>query len=86
MWRKYSYSKLDEVLNNNNPVQEQQQTTIPKEISSNPLENIASGAADIVSGLGGLFDIQPSNNDAEDLNQQTLKKKKKPQKRRGFRR
>lgn len=84
--RKYSYSKLDEVLNNNNPVQEQQQTTIPKEISSNPLANIASGAADIVSGLGGLFDIQPSNNDAEDLNQQTLKKKKKPQKRRGFRR
>lgn len=86
--RKFSYSKLDEVLNNNNPVQEQQQTTVPKEISSNPLENIASGAADIVSGLGGLFDIQPSSSAAdevEDLRQQALKKKKKPQKRRGFR-
>jgi hypothetical protein len=47
-------------------------------------ENIASGVTDIVSGIGGLFDIQPSNSDAEDLNQQALKKRKKPQKRRGF--
>jgi hypothetical protein len=50
------------------------------------LENAVSGVADIVSGISGLFDIQPSNSDAEDLNQQALKKKKKPQKRRGFRR
>jgi hypothetical protein len=73
----------------NNPVQEQQQMTVPKETSSNPLENIASGAADIISGIGGLFDIQPSNSDGDEteyLRQQALNKKKKPQKRRGIRR
>ncbi len=86
--RKFSYSKLNAILTGNSHHQEQQQVSVPKEISSNPLENIVSGATDIVSGLGGLFDIQPSSSAAdevEDLRQQALKKKKKPQKRRGFR-
>jgi hypothetical protein len=90
--RKFSYSKLDAVLNDNiqdQGQQQQQPIAVPKEANSNPLENIISGATDIVSGIGGLFDIQPSNSDsdeAEYLRQQSLNKKKKPQKRRGIRR
>jgi len=89
--RKFSYSKLDTVLNGNNHVQEQQ-VVIPtetKNTNSNLSENIVSGVADALSSVGGLFDIQPSNQDeseAEYLRQQALKKKKKPEKRRGIRR
>jgi len=89
--RKFSYSKLDTVLNGNNYVQEQQ-VVIPtetKNIGSNLSENIVSGVADALSSIGGLFDIQPSNqdeNESEYLRQQALKKKKKPEKRRGMRR
>ena len=89
--RKFSYSKLDTVLNGNNYVQEQQ-VVIPtetKNTGSNLSENIVSGVADALSSIGGLFDIQPSNqdeNEAEYLRQQALKKKKKPEKRRGMRR
>ncbi len=85
--RKFSYSKLDAVLNDNIQDQGQQQQqliTISKEVGSSLLENAVSGAVDIASGIGGLFDSQPSNSDAEDLNQQVLKKKKKPKKRKGF--
>ena len=81
--RKFSYSKLDMVLNDNDHRQEQQQINIPKEMGSPILENIVSGVADIASGIGGLFDIQPSDNPDEVLPQ---KKKKKLQKRRGIRR
>jgi hypothetical protein len=90
--RKFSYSKLDIILNENNHVQEQQQTIAPtetKNTGSNLSENIVSGVADALSSVGGLFDIQPSNqdeNEAEYLRQQALKKKKKPEKRRGIRR
>lgn len=87
--RKFSYSKFDTVFNGNNQVQEQQQMTIPKEITNSPAENIISTAAEITSGLGGLLDTQPSNlyeNEAEYLCQQALKKKKKPEKRIGIRR
>ncbi len=89
--RKFSYSKLDVILNENNHVQEQQ-VVIPaetKNTGSNLSENIVSGVADALSSVGGLFDIQPSNqdeNEAEYLRQQALKKKKKPEKRRGMRR
>ncbi|HML66000.1 MAG TPA: relaxase/mobilization nuclease domain-containing protein [Dysgonomonas sp.] len=85
--RKFSYSKLDDLLNGNEHVQEQQ-ISVPKETNSNLSETIISGAADAISGIGGLFNFQPSNqdvNEAEYLRQQALKKKKKPQKRRGFR-
>ena len=85
--RKFSYSKLDAVLNDNiqNQGQQQQQPiSVPKESGSSLLENGVSVATDIVSGIGGLFDIQPSNSDAEDLRQQGLNKKKKPKKRKGF--
>lgn len=90
--RKFSYSKLDLILNENNHVQEQQQTIAPKEAKntgSNLSENIVSGVAEALSSVGGLFDFQPSNqdeNEAEDLRQQALKKKKKPEKRKGIRR
>ena len=82
--RKFSYSKLDMELNDNNHSKEQQQISIPKETGSPILENVVSGVADIASGIGGLFDIQPSNydpNEAEDLSK---KKKKKPIKRKGI--
>jgi len=89
--RKFSYSKLDTILNGNNQVQEQQ-VVIPTETKNtgiNLSENIVSGVADALSCVGGLFDIQPSNqdeNEAEYLRQQALKKKKKPEKRKGIRR
>jgi len=88
--RKFSYSKLGTILNGNNQVQEQ--LVIPtetKNAGSSLSENIVSGVADALSSVGGLFDIQPSNQDeseAEYLRQQALKKKKKPEKRRGIRR
>jgi hypothetical protein len=93
--RLFSYSKLDAVLNENLHVQEQrqeqqQQIVIPDETQhtgNNISENIVSGVANVVSGIGDLFDIQPSGQDeteAEYLRQQALNRKKKPKKRRGF--
>ncbi len=82
--RKFSYSKLDAILNENNHVQEQQRIDVSTEGLSG---SVLSGAADIASAVGGVFDIQPSNNDAneaEELRQQALKKKKKPKRRRGI--
>jgi hypothetical protein len=61
--RRFSYSKLDLILNENSHVQEQQ-VVIPtetKNTGSNFSENIVSGVADALSCVGGLFDIQPSN-------------------------
>ncbi len=90
--RKFSYSKLDAVLNENNHKQEEQQVVIPNEtqnIGTTVSENIVSGVANVISGIGGLFDMQPSNhdeNEAEYQRQQALNKKKKFQKRRGIRR
>jgi hypothetical protein len=90
--RKFSYSKLDAVLNGNAHSQEQQQIAIPNETKNtgnNFSENVVSGVTYALSSVGGLFDIQPSNqdeNEAEYLRQQALKKKKKPEKRRGIRR
>jgi len=89
--RNFSYSKLDAILNENNHSQEQK-IIIPaetKNTSNNLSENIVSGVADALSSIGGLFDIQPSNqdeNETEYLRQQALKKKKKPEKRKGIRR
>jgi hypothetical protein len=89
--RKFSYSKLDAILNGNSHVQEQE-VIIPAEVKntgSSLSENIVSGVADALSSVGSLFDIQPSNqdeNEAEYLRQESLKKKKKPEKRRGIRR
>lgn len=82
--RKFSYSKLDIILNDNNHSQEQQQISIPKETGSPILENVVSGVADIASGIGGLFDIQPSNYDPNEVEALSKKKKKKPIKRKGI--
>lgn len=87
--RKFSYSKLDAILNENNYIQEQQQVIFPTETAntgSNFSESVVSGVVEVASAIGGLFDIQPSNNanEAEELRQQALKKKKKPKRRRGI--
>ena len=89
--RKFSYSKLDAILSENNHIQKQQAVTpTGTNNTGNSLsENIASGVAEALSTVGGLFDIQPSNQDeteAEYLHQQALKKKKKPENRKGIRR
>lgn len=81
--RKFSYSKLDIILNDNNHSQEQQ-ISIPKETGSPILENVVSGVADIASGIGGLFDIQPSDYDPNEAEALSKKKKKKPIKRKGI--
>jgi len=89
--RKFSYSKLDLILNENSHIQKQQ-VVIPtetKNTGSSLSENIVSGVADALSSVGGLFNLQPSNqdeNETEYLRQQALKKKKKPEKRKGIRR
>ena len=82
--RKFSYSKLDIILNNNNHSQEQQQISIPKETTNTFSENIASGVADAASSIGGLFDIQPSNYDQNEAEALSKKKKKKPIRRKGI--
>jgi hypothetical protein len=72
--RNYSYSKLNAVLNEDRQSQQiqAQQSQVSK----------TSGFTDLVSALGGVFDIQLAGSDydldqAEYLHQQKLKKKKK---------
>ena len=76
--RQFSYSKIDYRLRQNSQEQGMEMNQIKPDYSHNQssvLENIGSA-------LGGLFDIQPSSSDynpdeAEYLQQQKLKKKKK---------
>jgi hypothetical protein len=76
-----SYSKINFQLQQNDRQQQtaihQQPQTIQQESSSDLLSVVES----VASGLGGLFDIQPSSgydeNEAEALRQQRKKKKKK---------
>ncbi len=88
---KFSYSKLDAILNENSHMQEQQKV-IPNEVQhtgNNITKSVVSGVANVVSGIGGLFDIQPSGYDeteAEYQRQQALNRKKKLQKRRSIKR
>lgn len=92
--RKFSYSRLDAILNehchvHNRPQQQVITQTETKNTSGSVSENLVSGVTGALSSVGGLFDIQPSGqdeNEAEYLRQEALKKKKKPQKRRGMRR
>ena len=87
--RKFSYSKLDMALNESIHLQEQQvQQTTTQQDNPSLVGNVVSGAAEILSGIGGLFSVEPSDydaNEAEYLRQQVLNRKKKPKKRRGFR-
>ena len=81
--RNFSYSKLDAVLDGN-------RQTPQIHVQPQAKESAASGFTDLVSGLGGLFDIPLSDSDydpaeAEYQRQQKLNKKKQPQKRRGLR-
>lgn len=85
--RKFSYSKLDTVLNDKSYSQEQrqeQQVVISKATEPNLIENVVSGVTDIASGIGGLFDMQPSNYDSNEAEALPKKKKKKPIKRKGI--
>ena len=82
--RKFSYSKLDTVLNDNSYNQEQrqeQQVATPKAAETNLIENVVAGVADAVSEEGNLFDIQPSNYDMNEAEALLRKKKKKKIKR-----
>ncbi len=79
--RKFSYSKLDIILNENSHSQEQQQISIPKETANTFSGNIVSGVADTISSIGGLFDMQPSNYDMNEAEALLRKKKKKKIKR-----
>ncbi len=82
--RKFSYSKLDTVFNDSSyslEQQQDQQVAIPKATETNLIENAVSGVADAVSGIGSLFDIQPSNYDMNEAEALRLKKKKKKIKR-----
>lgn len=84
--RKFSYSKLDAQLTENNHSQEQQQyeqqrITPPKEAGASLIENAVSGVADAVSSVGGLFDMQPSNYDINEAEALLRKKKKRKIKR-----
>ncbi|HBL34635.1 MAG TPA: hypothetical protein DDZ96_12600 [Porphyromonadaceae bacterium] len=83
--RQFSYSRLDMRLNENNRAQ-RQQVSLPKDTGVNLAGTILSGVAEAASGLGGLFDLQPSGhdpNEEEALHQQVLKRKKKKQKPKG---
>jgi hypothetical protein len=88
--RKFSYSKLDMMLNEIVHPQEQQvqQTVAPTETKESFSGNIVLGAAEILSEIGGIFNIEPSNYDATEAEyrrQQAQNRKKKPKKRKGFR-
>jgi len=70
------------ILKENIQQQEQQvqQMVIPAETTGYLSGNIISGTAEILSGIGGLFNIEPSDydaNEAEYLRQQARKNKKK---------
>lgn len=80
--RKFSYSKLDSVLNDNNYRQVQQQISIPTDTGNTLSGNTVSGITDVVSAVGGLFDIQPSDEVKNEPPPQRRKIKKK--KRRGL--
>jgi len=84
--RKFSYSKLDTILNGNNYVQERQQVTAPTEIKntgSNLSESVISGIGDVAADIGGLFDIQPSNR-VEEQSKQPKRKIIRKKKGRGY--
>ncbi|GHT36020.1 mobilization protein [Bacteroidia bacterium] len=79
--RSFSYSKLNATLIENG--QAVGQHAQANDVGWNTLvESVGSGIAGVATGLGGLFDIQPSGSDydpaqAEYLRQQAIKKKKK---------
>jgi hypothetical protein len=76
--RKFSFSKINTILNENNINIEQY--TPQKETENTFLENTTSIATEIVSGLGGLFDFQPSNEHPDEANyppKRKIKKKKR---------
>lgn len=82
--RKFSYSKLNIVFNDSSyslEQQQDQQVAIPKATETNLIENVVSGVSDAVSGIGSLFDMQPSNYDMNEAEALRLKKKKKKIKR-----
>lgn len=84
--RKFSYSKLDAILNENSDQQEQQ-IHILKESGNTLLENMVSGAVEVASGIGGLLDFQPlasDANDVESLHPQSEDQKEEKEKTQGF--
>ncbi|KAA6342441.1 hypothetical protein EZS27_009810 [termite gut metagenome] len=77
--RSFSYSKLNAVLTVNTQEQEPIQTQMQNNDWNTLQETVESGITGLVSGLGSLFDVVPSDYDldqAEYLHQQMKKKKK----------
>jgi hypothetical protein len=79
--RSCSYSKISFQLQQND---RQQQTEMHQQLQASPQDHsfgLSSMVESAVSGLGGLFDIQPSSgydeNEAEAMKQEAKKKKKK---------
>lgn len=79
--RSCSYSKISFQLQQND---RQQQTYLhqqPQTIGQDHLSGLSSMVESVASGLGGLFDIQPSSgydeNEVEAMKQKAKKKKKK---------
>ena len=84
--RSCSYSKISFQLQQND---RQEQTEIhpqPQEIRQNHSSGLSAMIESVASGLGGLFDIQPSSgydeNEVEAMKQEAKKKKKKKRGRR----
>ncbi len=76
--QKFSYSKLDSVLNENSYPQEvQQQISIPIDTGNTFSGNTVSRITDVVSAIGRLFDIQPLNEEKNQPPPQRRKIKKK---------
>ncbi|KAA6322029.1 hypothetical protein EZS27_028392, partial [termite gut metagenome] len=77
--RSFSYSKLNTVLTGNAQEQQPIQTQMQNNEWNTLHETVESGITGLVSGLGSLFDVTPSDYDpdrAEYLHQQMKKKKK----------
>lgn len=58
-------------MGEHSPVQGQQRVTTLKETSNSIAKKLMSGVGDALSAVGGLFDIQPSNEAEEPPEQQS---------------
>jgi hypothetical protein len=79
--RKFSYSKIDAILNENNIAIEQH--AFPRETENTFLEKATSTTTEIISGVSSLLDFQPSNEHPDDAIYPPRRKIKK-KKRKGF--
>ncbi|KAA6311636.1 hypothetical protein EZS27_037275 [termite gut metagenome] len=87
--RSFSYSKLNVILTGNAQEQQPIQPQMQNNEWNTLQETVESGITGLVSGLGSLFDVTPSDYDpdqAEYLRQQTEEWKRKKKTQKGIRR